>query len=243
MADNSGNRPTIDYVNAAGVVAAILIGLILFFGFSGNSTSNATKSPPILTPTMIQTTTPLPPNYHPLENEQMPSYLLTIQSVLSWLYMYLALPVCIIVSITILGAYSFMTIFEDIQIDRTVRFSRAIAFIFPFLLSLYLVLANEIYKLAQFLQVVPFWLLLLIGFGIGFMFSLLIAGLDRSQEVFIRLSCFVASIIMFSILTVFAIIRSFEVLNMVFGFLFGICLYVLIYGLNPSSLPKIRKIL
>lgn len=84
------------------------------------------------------------------------------------------------------------------------------------------------------------------GLLIGFGFVHWISGISDSDELFSTLSCFVASLISFAVLTVFIISRSFEIISFVFGFLFGVCVSVIRYGfsnLERLELPKIRMTL
>jgi len=154
-----------------------------------------------------------------------------LSAVFTFLYLYIFTPLSIILESYILVAYSINMVWDS-QITPQKKFRRGVAVFFPFLLSLYSVLASEIYSGSIELKIWPFYVLLGAGLLIGFGFMAWVSRIDESEELFATLSCFVASLIFFSVLTVFVITRSFEVISFVFGFLFGVSIYVIRYGFS-----------
>lgn len=170
-----------------------------------------------------------------------PAYFGYLSSVFSFLYLYIFVPLSIILESYILAAYSINMVWEK-ESEPQKKFRRGVAVFFPFLMSLYGVLISEIYGISKSLEI-PFYLLLTIGLVIGFAFMYWISGIDDDDELFSTLSCFVSSLIFFSILTVFIITRSFVIISFVFGFLFGVCMFVIRYGfrnLDQLKMPKIN---
>ena len=159
---------------------------------------------------------------------QTPEYFSYLSSFFSFLYLYIFVPISIILESYILVAYSVNMINQQ-GIQDSNKFRRGVAVFLPFLLSLYAVLFSEIYSISTTLQI-PIFLLLIGGIILGFLFMYWICRMDESDELFITLSCFVSSLIFFSVLTVFIITRSFNVISFVFGFLFGVSIYIVGYG-------------
>lgn len=167
-----------------------------------------------------------------------PVYLRYLSSIFTFLYLYIFTPLSIIVESWILAAYS-INMVGDPTITPERKFRRGVAVFFPFLLSLYAVLASEIYT-QQITLVAPFYLVLLVGLVIGFGFMAWISHVDDSDELFATLSCFVSSLIFFAVLTVFIVTRSFEIISFVFGFLFGVSIYVIRYGFSNVDRFKVH---
>ncbi|NPV40558.1 MAG: hypothetical protein HPY72_04335 [Anaerolineae bacterium] len=159
---------------------------------------------------------------------QTPEYFNYLSTFFTFLYLYLFVPISIILESYILVAYSVNMINEQGIADNH-KFRRGVAVFLPFLLSLYAVLYSEIYAIASKVSW-PFYALLLVGFAFGFLFMYWICRTDESDELFVTLSCFVSSLIFFSVLTVFIITRSFDVISFVFGFLFGVSVYIVGFG-------------
>ncbi len=67
-----------------------------------------------------------------------------------------------------------------------------------------------------------------------------ISRVDDSDELFATLSCFVSSLIFFAVLTVFIVTRSFEIISFVFGFLFGVSIYVIRYSFSNVDRFKVK---
>lgn len=177
-----------------------------------------------------------------------PAYFSYLSSVFTFLYLYIFVPLSILMESYILIAYSANMINEKDKPEQ-VKFRRGVAVFLPFLMSLYAVLYSEIYAVSTKLNL-AFYILLLIGLIIGVIFMYWISSMNESDELFATLSCFVSSLILFSVLTVFIITRSFEIISFVFGFLFGVCIHVIRYGFTNfdkfklpvvSSLKKILK--
>lgn len=167
------------------------------------------------------------------------SYFPRLRDFFSKLYLNFALPLAILATIVFLGAYLAGRIFEA-DIDKFQSFSRAIATTLPFLLSLYVVLISETRSISNLVNL-PWGLFLLLGSLIGFLFIFWIIRLSSDLELQIRLSCFAASLILFTILTAFVVFNSVEMLSAVFGFLFGVSTYVLVFGLTDSPIPRLRS--
>lgn len=165
-------------------------------------------------------------------------YLRYISSIFTFLYLYIFTPLSIIIESWILAAYS-INMVRDSTITPERKFRRGVAVFFPFLLSLYAVLASEIYA-QQIKLATPFYLVLLAGLVIGFAFMAWISRVDDSDELFATLSCLVSSLIFFAVLTVFIVTRSFEIISFVFGFLFGVSIYVIRYGFSNVDRFKIK---
>ena len=157
-----------------------------------------------------------------------PEYFSYLSTFFTFLYLYIFVPVSIILESYILIAYS-VNMINEVGVDESYKFRRGVSVFLPFLLSLYAVLYSEIYAVSTRLSL-PFFILLLIGFMLGFLFMYWICKTDESDELFITLSCFVSSLIFFSVLTVFIITRSFDVISFVFGFLFGVSVYIVGFG-------------
>lgn len=168
-----------------------------------------------------------------------PVYFGYLSSVFSFLYLYIFVPLSIILESYILIAYSVNMVGQE-KIVAQSKFRRGVAVFFPFLISLYGVLISEIHGIPAFLNL-PFYSLLLVGLIIGFIFMLWISGIKDDDELFATLSCFVSSLIFFSVLTVFIITRSFAIISFVFGFLFGVCIYVIRYGFSNLDRLKFPK--
>jgi len=167
-----------------------------------------------------------------------PAYLHYLSSIFTFLYLYIFTPLSIIVESWILAAYS-INMVGDPTITPERKFRRGVAVFFPFLLSLYAVLASEIYA-QQIRLTTPFYFVLLAGLAIGFGFMAWISRVDDSDELFATLSCFVSSLIFFAVLTVFIVTRSFEIISFVFGFLFGVSIYVIRYGFSNVDRFKVK---
>jgi len=170
-----------------------------------------------------------------------PAYFGYLSAVFSFLYLYLFVPLSILLESYILVAYSVNMVWQE-NIAAQSKFRRGVAVFLPFLLSLYAVLISEIYGISGIFDL-PFYYLLAGGLLIGFAFVHWISGISDSDELFSTLSCFVASLIFFAVLTVFIITRSFEIISFVFGFLFGVCVYVIRYGfsnLERLKLPRLK---
>jgi len=168
-----------------------------------------------------------------------PLYFSYLSAVFTYLYLYFFVPLSIILESYILLGYSIGMIRDENTLPQN-RFRRGVAVFLPFLISLYSVLVSEIYKFPATINL-PFYALLLAGLFIGFIFTLWISGISEREELFATLSCFVASLIFFAVLTVFVITRSFEIISFVFGFLFGVSVYVIRYGftnLERFSVPQ-----
>lgn len=169
-----------------------------------------------------------------------PVYLRYLSSIFTFLYLYIFTPLSIIVESWILVAYSINMVWDS-TITPERKFRRGVAVFFPFLLSLYAVLASEIYVQQIKLAIpMPFYLVLLAGLVIGFAFMAWISRVDDSDELFATLSCFVSSLIFFAVLTVFIVTRSFEIISFVFGFLFGVSIYVIRYGFSNVDRFRIK---
>ena len=167
-----------------------------------------------------------------------PAYLHYLSSIFTFLYLYIFTPLSIIVESWILAAYSINMVWDPTLAPER-KFRRGVAVFFPFLLSLYAVLASEIYA-QQIKMTAPFYLVLLVGLVTGFAFMAWISRVDESDELFATLSCFVSSLIFFAVLTVFIVTRSFEIISFVFGFLFGVSIYVIRYGFSNVDRFKVR---
>ena len=169
----------------------------------------------------------------------MPTYFNYLSAVFTFLYLYIFTPLSIVLESYILVAYSINMVWDP-QITPPQKFRRGVAVFFPFLLSLYSVLVSEIYSGSIELKIWPFYILLGVGLLIGFGFMAWVSRIDESEELFATLSCFVASLIFFSVLTVFIITRSFEIISFVFGFLFGVSIYVIRYGFSNVERFRLR---
>lgn len=172
---------------------------------------------------------------------ETPAYFGYLSAVFSFLYLYIFVPLSVILESYILVAYSVNMVWQE-NVAAQSKFRRGVAVFFPFLLSLYSVLISEIYGISATFNL-PFYYLLIGGLLIGFAFMYWISGISDTDELFSTLSCFVASLIFFAVLTVFIITRSFEIVSFVFGFLFGVCVYVIRYGfsnLERLKLPRPR---
>jgi hypothetical protein len=168
-----------------------------------------------------------------------PAYFGYLSAVFSFLYLYIFVPLSIILESYILVAYSANMVGQE-NIPAQSKFRRGVAVFLPFLLSLYAVLVSEIYGVSGTFYL-PFYYLLIGGLLIGFAFMHWISGISDSDELFSTLSCFVASLIFFAVLTVFIITRSFEIISFVFGFLFGVSIYVIRYGFSNLERLKLPK--
>ena len=168
---------------------------------------------------------------------QTPEYFSYLSTFFTFLYLYIFVPISIILESYILIAYSINMINEE-GVHESFKFRRGVAVFLPFLLSLYAVLYSEIYAISANLSL-PFYLLLILGFFFGFLFMYWICKTDESDELFITLSCFVSSLIFFSVLTVFIITRSFDVISFVFGFLFGVSVYIVGFGFKHIERLKL----
>lgn len=168
-----------------------------------------------------------------------PAYFGYLSSVFSFLYLYIFVPLSIILESYILIAYAINMVGQE-NIAAQSKFRRGVAVFFPFLMSLYGVLISEIYGVSASINL-PFYSLLLVGLIIGFIFMLWISGIKDDDELFSTLSCFVSSLIFFSVLTVFIITRSFVIISFVFGFLFGVCIYVIRYGFSNLDRLKLSR--
>lgn len=168
---------------------------------------------------------------------QTPEYFRILSTVISLLYLYIFVPATLLLQSYLLLTYS-LNIIATEGISSEVRLRRSIAFILPFLMSLYTVFISDVYKISHSLAL-PFYYLLLIGFTIGLIFIYLISHVDSDDELTSTLTCFVASLIFFSTVTSFVITQSFEMISLVFGFLFGVGFYIMRGGF-PSSLIKKR---
>ena len=127
---------------------------------------------------------------------------------------------------------------ED-NLPSEVKFRRGIASLFPFLLSLYLVIVSEKYEIPG-LFIIPAYMLLISGMIIGFIFVLWINKLNKENELFSTLSCFCASLILFTILTSFVVTDSFNIISFIFGILFGVCVFIMGYGFSSLQEFKIE---
>lgn len=170
-----------------------------------------------------------------------PVYFSFLSSVLTITYLYIFVPIAILIASYVLLAYSTNMIRgrDGEIIQPEVKFRRGVATLFPFLISLYTVLADQFYKIPQIN--LTFYIMLITGLVVGFLFIYWISRMPES-ELFATLSCFVSSTIFFSILTVFVITRSFEIISFVFGFLFGICLYITRYGFNRLKMFRLPQL-
>jgi len=176
-----------------------------------------------------------------------PGYFRFLTQIFSYLYLFVFAPATIFLAFYILIAYCANMIADStLSILPHIRFRRGVATLLPFLMSLYTVLVTEVYKVSTILNL-PFYVLLAIGFVVGCIFIYSISVIRNDQELFLSLSCFVASLIFFSILTAFVITQSLDIISFVFGFLFGVCLYVLQYGFSnlqrfTLKLPRLPRI-
>jgi len=173
---------------------------------------------------------------------QSTAYFLFLSKFFTVAYLYLCVPVSLILESYILIVYSINMIKkENTSIQN--RFRRGVAVFLPFLLTMYCVLISEKFGITLKLKL-PYYVLLIIGIAIGVLFMTWISGIDDDNELFATLSCFVSSLIFFSIITVYIITSSFEIISIVFGFLFGVSAYVLRYGfsnLDRLKFPKFRS--
>jgi hypothetical protein len=160
-----------------------------------------------------------------------PGYFNLVSSFATKIYLYIFVPIAILVAAYILLAYSVNMVMgkTEPQISQDVKFRRGVASFFPFLISLYLVMFCQGNEFA-FLAKVPFQFLLIIGGIVGFIFIHWVSKINDSNETFAILSCLVSSSIFFTMLTSFVITKSFQVISFVFGLLFGICIYIIRYG-------------
>lgn len=160
-----------------------------------------------------------------------------LQGIFSFVYLKIMIPITIIAMGYILIIYCINMIRGvDEEISSEVKFRRAVATILPFLGSLFAVLLTDMIDL-RFLSDYHFIWFLLVGGAIGFIFLFWISSINRSEELFSTLSCLVASIIFFSVMSAFVVTQSFQVLSFIFGFLFGTCIFIVVHGL--SSVKKI----
>ena len=160
-----------------------------------------------------------------------------MRSFFTILYLYVLTPLSVMLESYILAAYS-INMISTPSISPQRKFRRGVAVFAPFLGSLYAVLASEMYELN--VKVYPFYVFLFVGLVSGYGFMLWASRVDESEEFFATLSCFVSSVIFFAIPTVFIISKSFEIINFVFGFLFGISTYVIIYGFSRAEIFMVR---
>ncbi len=174
-----------------------------------------------------------------------PIYFSFLSLTLAIAYLYVFVPITIVLASYVLLAYSVNMINGggNKDIPPEVKFRRGVAALLPFLLSLYVVLADQFYQIPQVR--IPFYATLIAGFVVGFLFIFWVSRMPEG-ELFATLSCFVSSTIFFSMITVFVITRSFEIISFVFGFLFGISVYIIRYGfvglnLRVLSLPNLKK--
>lgn len=157
-------------------------------------------------------------------------YFKYFSQITTFIYIYVFVPISLLVVAYILICYSINMIREE-NIPMEVRFRRGVATVFPFILSLYSVLLSEAHGVTGIIEV-PFYSLIAAGLLIGFAFIYWISNIKADDELFSTLSCFVASLLFFIILTASIITRSFQIISFVFGFLFGVCIYVMRYGLT-----------
>ena len=170
---------------------------------------------------------------------ETPAYFRYLSSIFSFLYLYIFVPLSVILESYILIAYA-VNMVNQTGVSPQSRFRRGVAIFFPFLISLYAVLVSEIYS-GLIVPSVQFYYLFAAGILIGFIFTWWISRISDNDELFSTLSCLVASLIFFAVLTVFVITRSFGIISFVFGFLFGVCIYVIRYGffnLERFMIPK-----
>ena len=172
----------------------------------------------------------------PQSNNGQPLAFGYLSTPLAFLYFYLLVPVSILIASYVLISYSLNMLSgtRNQRLEPTVRFRRGVATLLPFLISLYAVIAVQFYRLPRIANLPSYWLLIS-GFVVGFLFLLCISRVS-GDELFAILSCFASSTVFFSVLTVFVISRSFQVISFVFGFLFGICVYIILNGLTDVRL-------
>lgn len=168
----------------------------------------------------------------PQNGNEQPLYFSYLSTPLSFLYFYLLVPTSMLMASYVLISYSLNMLSGDRnqRLAPSVRFRRGVATLLPFLISLYAVVADQFYRFPSVANA-PFYWLLFSGFFVGFLFLLLISRVS-GDELFAILSCFASSTVFFSVLTVFVISRSFQVISFVFGFLFGICVYIILNGMT-----------
>jgi len=121
-----------------------------------------------------------------------PIYFSFLSSVLSITYLYVFVPITIFLASYVLLAYSINMISgrDNEHISPDVKFRRGVATLFPFLLSLYTVLADQFYQIPQINF--SFFIILIAGLLIGFLFIFWISRMPE-EELFATLSCFVSS--------------------------------------------------
>ena len=165
----------------------------------------------------------------------------SLSTLFQWLYLNFFVP-AIIVLISIVFIIYCTNMIRGVSEDNLpseVKFRRGIASLFPFLLSLYLVIVSEKYEIPG-LFIIPAYMLLISGMIIGFIFVLWINKLNKENELFSTLSCFCASLILFTILTSFVVTDSFNIISFIFGILFGVCVFIMGYGFSSLQEFKIE---
>nr|VFJ64110.1 MAG: hypothetical protein BECKDK2373C_GA0170839_111412 [Candidatus Kentron sp. DK] len=170
--------------------------------------------------------------------ESLPPYLGFMSELFTATYLYVFVPATVLLASYILIAYAVnMARGKGEDLSSENKFRRGVAILFPFLISLYAVLVSETQNIS--IQVtIPFWVSLIIGILVGFLFIRWISTMKDDEELYATLSCLVASMIFFTIGTVFVITKSFAIISLIFGFLLGTCAYIIRYGF--ASLDKIK---
>ncbi|CAN2046039.1 DUF4956 domain-containing protein [Candidatus Magnetomoraceae bacterium gMMP-1] len=165
-----------------------------------------------------------------------PIYFTWVSFFVTTIFLYIIVPIVLILAAYILLAYSINMLTGDIEPE--VKFRRGVALFLPFLISLYIVTCFQENEF-DILSKIPFLILLLIGGIIGFFFIYWVSNMKDDEELFVTLSCLVSSFIFFTMLIGFIITESFQIISFVFGLLFGSCVYIIACGFTVPDRFKV----